>query len=300
MNNLFWKFIYNYFDFHFINYKKEGNRDKKAFHWRLFFRKPFFELECVSGFNFRMGIRKGYRNLNFTIGLFFCTLYLKVTCPKWFKLMQEDRETKFYFHEWAFVFYWHQDVNSAGGKYDFKWHQKWQHIYFHIDEFLLGKMERTKYEMLKDENVYFLFGGREYKMDSIIINRLKYFRTHIPFRMWHKTYLSYDLKIDHPPKYAGKGENSYDCGDDATYGSSGPYSGPEPTWQNRENVMAFVVGEYCQGVKKNIRRNGSASDGVSGATSYAYIGKKRPSGHESKSDLSMAGQILNDIQPGMN
>src|SRR5690606_7333900 len=96
---------------------------------------------------------------------------------------------------------------------------------------------------------------------------------------WHRELSAYDLKIENPPMRAGKGTTDYNCGDDATYGSSGPYNGPSyKTWQDREKAYEFLVEEYCKGVMKNINNYGRAASDrelPSSESGYQYIGTKK-------------------------
>lgn len=56
------------------------------------------------------------------------------------------------------------------------------------------------------------------------------------------------LKVENPPRFAGKGENSWDCGDDAIYGMGSPKTDP-----------GAVIGEYVGRVLEYRERYGNPS-----------------------------------------
>jgi len=65
-----------------------------------------------------------------------------------------------------------------------------------------------------------------------------------------------------PPMRAGKGENSWDCGDDGTYGLTSPYEGPEVTYMNKEQAFEYCCRRYCEGVSKAIHKYGRGSGDI--------------------------------------
>jgi hypothetical protein len=118
----------------------------------------------------------------------------------------------------------------------------------------------TKEIMESYRPVEFWFRGKKYQMDEIKIEKCFWFRSRIPFGLYKKERTAMRLDIKKPPGYQGKGENSWDCGDDATYGLSSEYEGPDPTWKNREQVFEWCCKAYCEQVSKSIKRYGRASD----------------------------------------
>jgi hypothetical protein len=86
-----------------------------------------------------------------------------------------------------------------------------------------------------------------------------------------------DLKCDKPPMRAGKGENSWDCGPDGTFGIYRIYEGPKPNWKNRDQVFKWCVDKYVDGVFKDSERYGSTKHerGYSKEDEYTYLGRQK-------------------------
>lgn len=65
-----------------------------------------------------------------------------------------------------------------------------------------------------------------------------------PYAVW----VGSDIRMPHPPQFAGKGENSWDCGDDGIYGMG-----------SRATSPAEAVGEYVKAVLQSRERYGMPS-----------------------------------------
>jgi len=61
--------------------------------------------------------------------------------------------------------------------------------------------------------------------------------------------VSSNLEVPQPPQFSGKGESSWDCGDDGIYGMG-----------SRETSPAKTVGEYIKRVLENRERYGMPSE----------------------------------------
>lgn len=86
---------------------------------------------------------------------------------------------------------------------------------------------------------------------------------------------------------SGKGENSWDCDDDGTYGlyCCWDKSLPIPTWQNTEECLELAVNMYVKGVLKDARRYGTTDKenrGFNLEDVYTYIGIKKEDKNESE------------------
>lgn len=125
-------------------------------------------------------------------------------------------------------------------------------------------------------DVYFIIGNKEFKIDSIKWERSRSFRRHIPYSIYHKTWYSFDLEIKNPPQFSGKGENSWDCGDDGICGLSSVWKDEIPNWTNREECAKKAAIHYIESVFNNAKRYGGSSgkNGIRHGLPYQYIGRK--------------------------
>lgn len=205
-----------------------------------------------------------------TLGLLFFTTYL--TSPFFrIPLLTRGREYGFYFYDWAFVWSWANrpfESNSSD-----PW---WMRQYIHLDDLILGKRERLESKILDIENIWFRVGDKEFKMDSIVWEKNRAFRRHIPFSLYHKTWYSVDMKIKDPPMYSGKGENSWDCGDDGSYGLSGPWKFTPPSWLSKEESSKQAIQYYVEHIMKSAKRYGGSSSerGIRSGLAWEYIGQR--------------------------
>lgn len=283
--------------FYHIN---EGKRERKNGRSRLFHHRFFwdfakikgFNLEVASGPDFSFQFQRGEAGDNenacqITLGLLFFTIFFtfpvserflekKKCIATWdndreFWLVQ-GRHYGFYFYEWAFVWSWHAKVHESGSADPW-----WMHRYWHIDEWFLGKWECLESNIGPElQNIYFKIGNKEFKIDSVKWSRRQRFRRFVPFSMYHKTWISYELDCKSPPMRSGKGENNWDCGDDGTFGVSGPWKGIEPRWDKRDELAREVVTQYVRGVLRDAKRYGGADGdrGISANDQYEFIGFK--------------------------
>jgi hypothetical protein len=251
-----------------------NDHGKKLYHFRGSigpdYNRIWLKYELVSGFDFRFRFKiKSYPKISLTIGYLFGTAYL--TLPFFKFKVRESLVSGFYFYHWAFVWDWMRNENEWS-----RGTPKWRHLYFHIDDFFLGKSEAVNTELLSEDDIYFSLGGKEFKMDSIKWERTKIFRRHIPFSLYHKTMHYVKMDINKPPMRAGKGENSWDCGDDGTFGMSAGWKFEEPTWTNREICTRRAIQYYVDSVMKDVQRYGGANGdrGISKSDIFTFIGRK--------------------------
>jgi hypothetical protein len=116
---------------------------------------------------------------------------------------------------------------------------------FRLRDRLLGKKKYVK-ETLQQKDVSIPMDGREY-LGTWELTRETWKRPRWPFRS-HERVGSW-IEVPHPPAFAGKGENSYDCGDDGIFGCGSGSITP-----------AGAVGDYIMRVMKARERYGPASD----------------------------------------
>src|SRR5690606_40726440 len=226
--------------FHFRGAVRNDSYSKKYIHYEF---SSGLSSKFEVSFNTDEDFERG-NSIHFIIGFLFFTVYLTLPFFKVPRLIS-GREYGFYWHEWECRFFWHTKPWEGSNK-DWVWHFKPIEIMFGKQIFFEKEIDKTY------SPKYFMFRGQEYKMDEIKLLKRFWFRSRVPYSWWHRELSAYDLKIENPPMRAGKGTTDYNCGDDATYGSSGPYNGPSyKTWQDREKAYEFLVEEYCKGVMKN-------------------------------------------------
>lgn len=242
----------------FQNLAKE-DRSEKLFHfrgeWGPDYKNIWLEYEFSSGPAFRIGFKiKPYNSLSLTLGLFFFTAYLTFPFLSFAKFITQAKVTELYWFNWALVWKWMgNEWESNSGE---PW---WKSFYFHVDDFFLGKAESVKDELISEENIKFKIGEKEFLMNSIKWVQYRRFRQYIPFALYHDKWVSVDMKIDNPPMRAGKGENSWDCDDDGSFGIHMPWKHERPTWQNRKESVRLAVKDYILSAQKDAKRYGSGS-----------------------------------------
>jgi len=111
-------------------------------------------------------------------------------------------------------------------------------------DWTLGRIQHGE-ELLRTSPISFWMDGREHKGAWT----LKKFWRERPRWPWpYRVSVSSYVEIEHPPQFAGKGENSWDCNDDAIYGMGTNATNPKD-----------AIGEYIHRVYQNRARYGEAS-----------------------------------------
>lgn len=126
----------------------------------------------------------------------------------------------------------HNDMDSSA---DLGWSRSfwWQDIH--------GKVSVT-HEVIEEHALsYRQPGYAEYPASYHDIKLLRVRSTYSWPRFWKrsKVVMSYEIKLDDPPKFPGKGENSWDCGEDGIYGMTvgDVYSVTEAVFRYRDEVQ---------------------------------------------------------------
>jgi hypothetical protein len=257
----------------FYNWFQNLNEKKtKLFAFRGEFAIPDYKsiwkikYEFHSGREFRFKFKiYHYPKIKFQIGFGFGTAYITLPFFK-FNIKPESLESGFYFYKWAIVASWMVE----------EWGQP--QIYFHIDDFFLGKQEVLEDKLATVEDVFFKMGDKEFVMNEIVWTRRRAFRRHIPYSLYHHEWVSVGMKIEKPPMHSGKGESGYDCDDD---GSFGLYMSWPHKWEGHKNgamqeASRRAVRHYVNEVYKTVRRYGGSSGerGVSIESTYKFLGVK--------------------------
>lgn len=233
--------------------------------------KNFLSYELCTGPSLRFMLEPEKDLTKVSLGFLFFTLYLKIhglVLP----LITKNRQYGFYVYDYAiWIFFGERQLESRQS-------DPWYYcMVVRPLDILFGKTIYFKEVVLESLSPrYFMFRGKEYKADGIKIVRGNWFKPRIPFSLYSVKRLGLELAIENPPKYAGKGESGYDCEDNASYGISCLYSGPIPTWKDREDVFKWCCYKYCEEVSEKILRYGrSAGDSLPpNNIDFAYLGSK--------------------------
>lgn len=120
-----------------------------------------------------------------------------------------------------------------------------------VDRWLFGMEKRDKV-VVSQESVAFEMDGRKYH--GLI--SWEQWETRRPRWPWaYSRSQTAWIEVNDPPRFAGKGENSWDCDDDGIYGTG-----------SRERTAAGVVGDYIKRVLQNRERYGMPRAVASGET----------------------------------
>lgn len=110
-----------------------------------------------------------------------------------------------------------------------------------IARWIFGKEAREK-EILESKPIAFEMDGRRYEGTWT----LERWHSERPFWPWqYRVSFASNIEVPAPPRFAGKGESSWDCGDDAIYGMG-----------SRELTPAKATGEYIKRVLEYRERYG--------------------------------------------
>lgn len=266
--------MYNWFQ----NLKKE-DREKRWFHFRGAFGpaydRKWLEYSIASGFDcsFKVTI-KPYKSLSLQFAPLFCTVWLTFPFFSFARWIKQKKTTGFYFHNWALVWDFMGNEWGDGRSRKDPW---WKYFYFHIDDFFLGKREVLNDDLVSIENVAFKIGDKDFKMDSISWHRRRSFRRYIPYVIYHKTWESVEMKIEKPPMRAGKGENSWDCDNDGSFGLYCGWPHESPNYLNRDQMAQKAIEMYVESALKDAKRYGSGDGerGIKASDVFKYVGPIR-------------------------
>lgn len=184
------------------------------------------------------------------MGFLFGGIHLHVDSPRLAKWLEKvakrhyDRQFSFYWYEMAF---WLQLWGPEDDMWESRqrWYQK-MHA-FHLDDFFLGPTKYSK-EVAETLPVEFLMDGRTYTAiatrETCTWKRPRWFARTRKF-----IDISFNPDVCHPPQFAGKGENSWDQGDDAIWATS---------FQTED--LDTAIDKYKQAVRGRRHRYGMPSE----------------------------------------
>jgi hypothetical protein len=274
----------------------DNPRDKRLFWFRGSigpnYRSNWLKYEIASGPALRLKYQHGEAGDDdcsscISIGLGFVTAYLTFNLPSswYFKRKSvatwdnnkefyfiDGRDYGFYLFEWAFVWSLHAKINESSSSDPW-----WMRQYIRLDDLVLGRVEVLKDDLTSIDNIAFKIGNAEFLMNSIAWYRYRRFRRFIPYSLYHQSSISVDMKIDKPPMRRGKGENSWDCDDDGSFGLHTGWKFESPTWQNRDKCAELAVRYYVDSAKKEAKKYGSGSGprGIKSDSEFTYIGRRQ-------------------------
>jgi hypothetical protein len=275
----------------FQNFKSEGQH---LFHFRGSVRigekcKTLFRYEVSSGPNLAVKYTHGDEDSEgcLYLGLIFFSIWVHFPLPRSWLFQRkcvatwdnnrefwliDEREYGFYVYQWAIVWCWHKKADESGGNQPW-----WRGFYFRIDDFFLGKTEYMTRDIATEENVVFKLGGKEFVMNSIHWVDATWFRRRIPLALHSQKMVRVEMKIEKPPMRSGKGENSWDCGDDGSFGVVTVWKHERPTWRNSKEMARLAVADYVAGVLKDAKRYGGSSSerGINATDQFEYVGRKQ-------------------------
>lgn len=250
-----------------------NENNKKLFHFRGSFRteseyRMIFKYELCSGPSFSLKYSSSEDGSMIIVGLFFFTMYLT---SRFFKMpfLTYGRDYGFYFHEWILVWHWGTVPMSWDSKTP-----KWRDFTFNILDLFFGRIEMIENDLVSKENIKFKIGTKDFTMNSIKWLRKTQIRRHIPYSIWKRSWISVEMKIDNPPMRSGKGENSWDCDDDGSFGMYARWKFEiVPNWHNVNECSKLAVGYYCDSVLSDAKKYGSGSGeyGVNSKDSYEVL-----------------------------
>src|SRR4030065_740881 len=99
------------------------------------------------------------------------------------------------------VFDWHiwwnmwTDFNGSSSKTP-----RYRYGNIDIPKFFFGKDHRLQYPIREFTDIYFMFRGKEYKLDKVEWIDRYMIRSRIPMGIWHQKWLSCGIEIKNPPK----------------------------------------------------------------------------------------------------
>lgn len=131
---------------------------------------------------------------------------------KLFRYPNEPRETGFFFHDGTLFIHPFSKVNS--------WHSKdkwWSKGFsFTLSEFLFGRWNYSEENDRGWQDIEITMPEGKYK------GKLRLYTGKWKNRFWSKRIQRAEIEMEEGIPYPGKGENSWDCGEDASYGITCP------------------------------------------------------------------------------
>jgi len=155
------------------------------------------------------------------------------------------REVYFSVHDWALWWTIWRHPMAGWSRRVSRWRDGSWHFRDQVLNLLLGKHQHSERDVINASTMIPMPEGSYPATVRIYENtwkRPRWFARHM---------LSFDVKIPDGVPFPGKGENSWDCGQDATYGLSGPAEQP---------TVEHAVSQVVETVLRSRRRYGGSVD----------------------------------------
>jgi hypothetical protein len=206
---------------HWQNLCEDPKGNPRGFPWHgrawLHWKSRTAHLEWVLGdFRFSLNLEVGDMEeaLKFHIILPLIGLYFGIQIPfptAWWtkKYRYDPREISLRIHDWAIWWTFWMNPNSYARR-----DPKWRRFVFHIDDFFLGRQKYSK-QVLSTHDVKIPMPEGSYPA-TVILAEATWKRPR-----WFATRLrTAEVELKKPIPFPGKGENSWDCGEDGLHGLS--------------------------------------------------------------------------------
>jgi len=180
--------------------------EPKSFRWWSYIRgRDFLSIEVAlltGSFGIGVGIEHGKWTASVRVGL--VSLYVSV--PGKYRSYGEDREIEISFHHDALYWrFWTDPMSWSSST------PKWRHGSFNVPDFFLGRSKCT-HETIEAQDIVVPMPEKAYPAKAEL-QRWTWKRP----RWFAKTIMRAQIEIPGGIPLPGKGENSWDCGDDATF-----------------------------------------------------------------------------------
>ena len=240
--------------------------------WFKIWRSFCIEWVCFKweGLRFSFDTNWSEGEVTFGLSLLFFTLYLVISGIKFATFMRflphrevdlswkkpptkeiwpDDREICIYTHDWAL---WWSLWNPTH-----EWSSKtprWRHGSFHLKDFLLGQMKHNP-EILEGPKDILIPMPEGCYPGKLKVERRTWTRPRWPWWPLKIVRVSRDIEVEQGIPYSGKGENSWDCGEDGLCGAAFAVETDEE-----------AIGRFAGSVMKTRKRRGDKPDYGKGAT----------------------------------
>ena len=175
------------------------------------YRSRRLEIATGLGCAFKVSTDGDSRALVLYAHPFLVAVFCTIPWP-WRNLRKESREWGVSFHDWSMWWSWANPTMEW--KRSDPW---WMRFSINFPHLLFGKM---KYEMVEGEKRELVVPMPEGSYPATIQKQTRtWTRSRLP--LWRRVRVDWSIEIPGGIPFSGKGENSWDCGDDGLWGTGG-------------------------------------------------------------------------------
>lgn len=146
-----------------------------------------------------------------------------------------DCEIELSMHDWTLWWSFLQPQNSWSNT-----DPKWAHCSFNVLDFLLGKRQHERTQVHPPVEVLVSLPEGNYPV-VMELERRRWWRARWPFWPCKTERVSWDVKIENGIPFSGKGENSWDCGEDGLYGTGVSWDDHRTPYEAGTAIAAIVL-----------------------------------------------------------